>query len=294
MYPLGNPPYLNPTVMSNCDVSLLLVKQTSVAKQEITLAKVQREVHVVVKNQAFLLQIELRGRPESEPTFLDYPCTATLVYDTNDLKPVDSIKSTPLDYQITLDSNPSGAQVEVRISALSSKHENALFRVLLECHSKDSEKLVALAVSEPIKVISRVCVLRKQQRRQKKRKYVDMTPMVSPNKDTAKTDEPPNEISNLLEQILQTERKHAQAIQELSSGGLCSSLSLLLQAYSRIPPGERLGQLEQVSSLWFKSFLLIEIQAFVECNKTDALANLLSDVYLIGGNILLQHTQTMS
>lgn len=79
---------------------LLTNNKSSLAVEQVSKNGIQQRVHVVVKNQPFLLQVALLNNAPLENgmrlDFNRFPVEARLVYDCESLKEVDFLKLKPL------------------------------------------------------------------------------------------------------------------------------------------------------------------------------------------------------
>ena len=122
-------------------MSLLLERQTSSSTEMVN----DQEVCVVVKQSIFTLTITSQHRIDGE-------IVCELVYDNEEFRPVGFIAQKPMFYRI----NPitqNTINVECKLSVLSSKHEDLLFRVLVKQVIDGS--VVASIYSKPIKSTSK-------------------------------------------------------------------------------------------------------------------------------------------
>jgi len=153
---------------------LQLVKQTSSSQERISINGLQKNVHVVVKNAAFMVQISLTNNI-FEGHLLDlnnFTFDAMLLYDAEGEKYVDYVKVKPVKCKPTV--NDAGNQVsfELRIKVLTSQHENSFFRVkifILDPTTGHPFHPALAVMSEPVKVISKPEQLKKKPPSTKKR-----------------------------------------------------------------------------------------------------------------------------
>jgi len=131
--------------------NLLILSQGSVMHENFSKNGVQKQVHVVVKNLVFMVEIE------APIDLTKSTIEAKLLYDFDTDRSqkveVSFVKNEPLDYKINIGESGQKATVELRIKVLTSQHEDMLFRVRIaaiidgqayECHT------------QPIKVISKM------------------------------------------------------------------------------------------------------------------------------------------
>lgn len=81
---------------------LVITKQESLAKEKFSKNEVQKEVHVVAKNLPFTVEVA-----SNNINFTQHKLSAKLYYDADqmDFKPVDLIKSDPMQYRCFLDAS---------------------------------------------------------------------------------------------------------------------------------------------------------------------------------------------
>jgi len=116
------------------------------------------DLHLVAKNVAFSCHLV------SSFDMTHHPPTAKLVYDWDEDmredKEVEQLKTAPLEIIAHVDRTGRKANVEAKISVLSSQHERALFRIKFSVQDPATgESLVDF--SQPIKVIAKRNQIRK-------------------------------------------------------------------------------------------------------------------------------------
>ncbi len=88
---------------------LSIIQQTSTNEEKVSKNGVQKNIHVVIKNTPFQLQLALES--EIGLTFKNLALEVNLVYDSESLKPVSYIKQKPLDFKPVV--NEIGDQVSL-------------------------------------------------------------------------------------------------------------------------------------------------------------------------------------
>lgn len=159
---------------------LSVVKQTCLAEENYTVNGKQKNVHVVIKNQPFFVELAVCGNLSSTDrlSFRHLTIEANLLYDTpdNSIKEVGWIKVKPLEYQGHMDEHDDlKFKLEVYIKILSSQHEDSLFKLLLRAKDAKTGKLIpGLEVtSKEMLVISKPEVLRKKNEPRTKKRTRD-------------------------------------------------------------------------------------------------------------------------
>lgn len=126
-------------------------------------------MHVVVKNQPFLVQVGMSSNSSLEAQAFDFKkasLEARLLYDCDQLKEVDFVKLKPLEYKCHASDFDRGDQitVELKLKVLSSQLEDMFFRIRFTAlHPVTKQPVPSLTVvSEPIKVVSKPDQVRKK------------------------------------------------------------------------------------------------------------------------------------
>eukprot|EP01114_Cavostelium_apophysatum_P015606 TRINITY_DN4284_c0_g3_i2.p1 TRINITY_DN4284_c0_g3~~TRINITY_DN4284_c0_g3_i2.p1 ORF type:complete len:321 (+),score=70.43 TRINITY_DN4284_c0_g3_i2:222-1184(+) len=164
--------------MASFDVpSLTIINQTSLGREKFSCNSILKDIHVVAKTLPFEITVAAPF-PLSQAKF-----GAQLFYDNDnstDYHRVDSIKQVPLTFRVTVPAEtseqPERVTFEIKLNALSSQHEDSLFRVQINVEFP----LYAAALdimSEPIKVVSKPSVISKARAR-KAAATSDSTPSV--------------------------------------------------------------------------------------------------------------------
>src|SRR4051812_13140864 len=83
---------------SNSIPQLVILRQNSLTVEKFSKNGIQRAVHVVVKNQPFLIQVGILNN-NNILDFSKAPVEARLLYDCDNLKEVDFVKLKPLEYK---------------------------------------------------------------------------------------------------------------------------------------------------------------------------------------------------
>jgi hypothetical protein len=161
-------------------VKLVVLRQTCLAEENSTVNGVVKNVHVVIKNQPFNIELALSGNLSSSEklSFHNISIEANLLYDTpdNSKKEVGFIKVKPLEYSGHADEQDDKKfKLEVFIKILSSQHEDSLFKVHLRgVDLKTGKPIPGLeAVTRELLVISKPEVLRKKNEPRAKKRTRD-------------------------------------------------------------------------------------------------------------------------
>ena len=138
---------------------LCVYKQDAVAIEEV--AEDGSKAYVVVKTSPFTIELGMVQGDTINVSFdlRQLVIEGALVYDREGYKEVDYVKNKPLEMKIKYNQTGDRALVECRISALTSQHENFLFRVRFN-GTKGFVEVCPPAISHPIRVISKTDQLR--------------------------------------------------------------------------------------------------------------------------------------
>jgi len=148
-------------VMQNLPPSqLVIIRQNALQTEMLSKNGIQKRVHVVVKNQPFLIQIGLISNVTVDNMKVDFnkfSIEPRLLYDCDNLKEVDFVKLKPMEVKTHPNERGDQVTVELRIKVLTSQLEDMCFRVRLSAlHPHTKERIDTLVViSEPIKVVSK-------------------------------------------------------------------------------------------------------------------------------------------
>jgi len=138
---------------------LVIISQGDVSSEHFSKNGVTKQVHVVVKNLVFVMEVS------SSLDLSKCSLEARLLYDFDreeDAKAaleVSYVKNEPLEYKVSLTDGGYKASVELRIKVLTSQHEDMLFRVRLSAADPISGTTFGV-ISQPIKVISKLTQLK--------------------------------------------------------------------------------------------------------------------------------------
>eukprot|EP01117_Protostelium_nocturnum_P001848 TRINITY_DN1232_c0_g1_i1.p1 TRINITY_DN1232_c0_g1~~TRINITY_DN1232_c0_g1_i1.p1 ORF type:complete len:295 (+),score=120.20 TRINITY_DN1232_c0_g1_i1:205-1089(+) len=138
--------------------SLQILTQNAVAHEKFSKGGVQKQVHVVVKNIVFT--VELASSFELSRAQLE----AKLIYDYDrddqEIVDVPYVKSEPIDSKMIIVESYKAVS-EIRIKVLTSQHEDMLFRVKFTASDKSNAPF-AECCTQPIKVISKITQIKKE------------------------------------------------------------------------------------------------------------------------------------
>jgi len=153
---------------------LLISRQTSLSTERYTKDGIMKNVHVVLKDKPFIVDIGLSSGNKDSFDLKSLVLEANLFYDSPE-KEVNFINAKPFEYTAKLNSEGNSFAMECLLKILSSQNENALFKLRIRAINAVTKKPVAnLEIdSEPIQVISKPSVLRKKQERERQKMVVD-------------------------------------------------------------------------------------------------------------------------
>lgn len=138
--------------------SLVIKKQDSLGQEQMN----NKTILIVSKTLAFNVVIA----SASSVSLKNCKLSATLYYDNdgeNDsYKPVDRVKVEPLTFRSFIHTDNTHATFEIRIVALTSQHEDALFRVKFSAIDFKQNELKVF--SQPIRVVSKPSLVNKRKR----------------------------------------------------------------------------------------------------------------------------------
>jgi len=153
---------------------LTIVKQTSPFEERVTRNGIQRDVHVVIKNSPFVIQLEVSRNCDVDLNHVAFD--AALLYDTDGEKGVDFVKIKPIEFKSVPNEAGDQCTIELRIKVLTSQHEDMFFKVRIQ--GQDPVTKVDIpnlkCITSAIKVISKPEQLKKRQPPLKKRNVNDM------------------------------------------------------------------------------------------------------------------------
>eukprot|EP00008_Paramoeba_atlantica_P003614 CAMPEP_0201487136 /NCGR_PEP_ID=MMETSP0151_2-20130828/11134_1 /ASSEMBLY_ACC=CAM_ASM_000257 /TAXON_ID=200890 /ORGANISM="Paramoeba atlantica, Strain 621/1 / CCAP 1560/9" /LENGTH=323 /DNA_ID=CAMNT_0047872113 /DNA_START=246 /DNA_END=1217 /DNA_ORIENTATION=- len=97
---------------------------------------------------------------------------AELLYDSEEMKPVDFVRVRPMEVKTRFTKDSSEAVVVSTIRVLSSQHEDMFFRISYTCLNRETGKEIPglSLISPPVKVISKPEQLNKPKERQKRKR----------------------------------------------------------------------------------------------------------------------------
>jgi hypothetical protein len=140
-----------------------ILKQTSPFEERVTRNGIQRDIHVVIKNSPFVVQMGVARNCEIDLNHIAFDCS--LLYDTDGEKGVDFVKLKPIEYKCVPNESGDQVSVELRIKVLTSQHEDMFFKVKIQGQDPVSKQDVPnlKVITAPIKVISKPEQLKKRQ-----------------------------------------------------------------------------------------------------------------------------------
>lgn len=155
---------------------ITVLKQTSPFEERVTRNGIQRDIHVVIKNSPFIVQIGVSKNCEIDLNHVAFE--AALLYDTEGDKGVDFVKVKPIEYKCVPSEAGDQVAIELRIKVLTSQHEDMFFKVAIQGQDPITKQEIPnmRVLTAPIKVISKPEQLKKRQPppQSKKRTVNDM------------------------------------------------------------------------------------------------------------------------
>jgi len=150
----------NPTSRAHL---ITIVKQTSPFEERVTRNGIQRDIHVVIKNSPFIVQIGVAKNCEIDLNHVAFE--AALLYDTDGDKGVDFVKVKPIEYKCVPSEAGDQVAIELRIKVLTSQHEDMFFKVSIQGQDPVTKQDIPnlRVITAPIKVISKPEQLKKRQ-----------------------------------------------------------------------------------------------------------------------------------
>lgn len=142
---------------------IAVLKQTSPFEERVTRNGIQRDIHVVIKNSPFIVQIGVAKNCEIDLNHVAFD--ATLLYDTEGDKGVDFVKVKPIEYKCVPSEAGDQVAIELRIKVLTSQHEDMFFKVSIQGQDPVTKQDIPnlRVITAPIKVISKPEQLKKRQ-----------------------------------------------------------------------------------------------------------------------------------
>ncbi|KAF2075675.1 hypothetical protein CYY_002988 [Polysphondylium violaceum] len=153
----------------NCTTNkrISITQQTCLVEEKFSKNGVQKNVHVVVKNNPFILTLTLL---DSSLNFHQLTPEVQLVYDSESLKEVDSATVKPLEYKTRANEEGDQLTVELRIKVLSSQLEDMLFRAKVKIVDPRTRKEMSglSVITHPIRVVSKPDQVKKKAKKRKR------------------------------------------------------------------------------------------------------------------------------
>lgn len=140
-----------------------ILKQTSPFEERVTRNGIQRDIHVVIKNSPFIVQIGVAKNCEIDLNHVAFE--AFLLYDTEGDKGVDFVKVKPIEFKCVPSEAGDQVAIELRIKVLTSQHEDMFFKVAIQGQDPVTKQDIPnmRVITAPIKVISKPEQLKKRQ-----------------------------------------------------------------------------------------------------------------------------------
>ncbi|KYQ89542.1 putative transcriptional regulator [Tieghemostelium lacteum] len=158
---------VSPSMPTNGSKRMILAQQTCLVEEKFSKNGVQKNVHVVVKNNPFLLIVNLL---DPSLNFHQLSPEVHLVYDSESLKEVDSATVKPLEYKTRSNEEGNELTIELRIKVLSSQLEDMLFRAKVKIIDPRTRKEIPglFVITHPIRVVSKPDQVKKKAKKRKR------------------------------------------------------------------------------------------------------------------------------
>jgi hypothetical protein len=146
---------------------LVIIEQTCLLEEKFSKNGVQKNVHVVVKNNPFMVTLALMDK---HINFHRVSVDVQLVYDCSSLKEVDFVKLKPMDFKTKPNDEGDQLSVEIRIKVLTSQLEDMFFRVKITLVDPRTHKELPnlSAITHPIRVVSKPDQVKKKVKKRKR------------------------------------------------------------------------------------------------------------------------------
>lgn len=146
---------------------IAITEQTCLLEEKFSKNGVQKNVHVVVKNNPFVLTIALLDK---QLNFNEMSADIQLVYDCASLKEVDFVKLKPMDFKAKANEEGDQLGIEIRIKVLTSQLEDMFFRVKVTLVDSRTHKEIShlMVLSHPIRVVSKPDQVKKKIKKRKR------------------------------------------------------------------------------------------------------------------------------
>src|SRR5690554_167524 len=108
---------------------LVISRQNSLVVEKVSKNGIRERVHVVVKNQPFLMQLGITNYDSKEP-LSGMSIDAQLLYDSPEMKEVKSVKLKPLECKFLESEQLDSLTAELKVKVLTSQMEGLHFRVV--------------------------------------------------------------------------------------------------------------------------------------------------------------------
>ena len=183
-------PYTHKESMTESGAQLTLVRFASYEQQKEYHRNAQTNIHYVIKGTPIVVELGIAGSYDRWAVdFHRFSLECTLLYDneTECGKPVHFLRESPVEYK-TLRVSETGEllTVEIKLNALSSKHEDTCFRIRFSAQPPTGSNLSPFSLlSEPVRVVSKVALLKNKKapktavKRGKKRSLEEVADTVS-------------------------------------------------------------------------------------------------------------------
>eukprot|EP00029_Vermamoeba_vermiformis_P012811 TRINITY_DN776_c0_g1_i1.p1 TRINITY_DN776_c0_g1~~TRINITY_DN776_c0_g1_i1.p1 ORF type:complete len:360 (+),score=92.81 TRINITY_DN776_c0_g1_i1:81-1082(+) len=189
--------------------TMIIVKQGSLHQDKTSKNGVTKNMHMVVKNTPFCITV---GSSDGKFDFSAAKMEASLLYDSEERKPVPYLQKLPLEYFTHLNATGTEVTIEFRVKILTSQYEGSLF--LLKIDAINSKGTVT-AISEPIKVVSKPEQIRRLKSNTPQVKAESLAPAKKRRRvsDEDSVDTSSTDVMEMLHAIRETQLRQMELMQ---------------------------------------------------------------------------------
>jgi hypothetical protein len=191
--------------------TMIVVKQGSLHQDKTSKNGVTKNMHMVVKNTPFTITV---GSSDGKFDFSAAKMEASLLYDSEDRKPVPFLQKLPLEYFTHINATGDQVTIEFRIKVLTSQYEGSLFLLKI---SATNDKHTITTVSESIKVVSKPEQIRRlKQTTTTQVKSETLAPAKKRRRvsDEESVDTSSSDVMEMLQAIRETQLRQMELLQQ--------------------------------------------------------------------------------
>lgn len=168
---------------------------------------------MVVKNTPFCITV---GSSDGKFDFSAAKMEASLLYDSEERKPVPFLQKLPLEYFTHVNATGDQVTIEFRIKVLTSQYEGSLFLLKIDSYN---EKRTITAISESIKVVSKPEQIRRLKQNSPQIKSESIAPAKKRKRvsDEDSIDTSSTDVMEMLQAIRETQLQQMELLQQTLS-----------------------------------------------------------------------------